>query len=112
MSSSGKWVSILDYSRIKEISVSTIRRYIKANRVESRLVDGKYQIFISEALLDKANDENKEILKLKFENEELKRINKRLVEENNDLKTLVMYYESKNILPSEHFNEELPALPE
>ena len=39
-----QWLSILDYARFKGISISTIRRYIKAERVRFKKENGKYML--------------------------------------------------------------------
>jgi uncharacterized protein (DUF342 family) len=36
------WVPLLDYAVLKGISTSTIRRYIKANKIEYKIVKGRY----------------------------------------------------------------------
>lgn len=37
-----EWVPLLDYSVQTGVSLSTLRRYIKAGRIEFRLEDGRY----------------------------------------------------------------------
>ena len=102
----GTWLSIVDYASVKGISVSTIRRYIKDDKVKFKLVNGKYFISIPEAidLSDKMGDS--ESLKLKLEVERLKLKIQKLSSENDELKMLVNLYEGKS---SE--KENLPELP-
>ncbi|MCO4795090.1 MAG: hypothetical protein KC493_15340 [Bacteriovoracaceae bacterium] len=89
----GVWMSILEYASFKSISISTIRRYIKANRVKTKKDGGKFYIYVSpENVKDKSiSDENK--LRVQLENERLKMKVKTLEEEINDLRMLVQIYE-------------------
>jgi len=104
----GKWLSITEYASYRNISVSTIRRYIKAGRLKYKLVNGKYIIFVSEEnYLLRYSLKEKEDLKLKLEIQELKARVSNLREENNDLKMLIEIYENKY-----HLNETLPELPQ
>ena len=92
----GKWLSILDYSIFRGISVSTIRRYIKSSRVRFKKESGKYFIFVTtERYLKKAplNVSNEiDISEL----DDLRNQLRILKEENEDLKMLVHLYEFKN----------------
>lgn len=36
------WIPIVDYAVLKGISTSTLRRYIKAKKVEYKIEDGRY----------------------------------------------------------------------
>ena len=98
----GQWYSIIDYARIKNISISTIRRYIKANRVKHKLVDGKYLLFLSGEQY-KGPADNQELIKIQLENERLKMRIQKLESELNDLSMLVNIYEEKS--------DELPEIP-
>ncbi|MBI4041474.1 MAG: hypothetical protein HY390_06380 [Deltaproteobacteria bacterium] len=40
-----KWMPLLDYAATKGISLSTLRRRIKANKIQYELRGGKYYIF-------------------------------------------------------------------
>ena len=42
----GKWLSVLEFAAHKKKSISTVRRYIKANRVKHKEENGKYFIFV------------------------------------------------------------------
>lgn len=102
----GKWLSISEYSNYRDISVSTIRRYIKAKRVRCKKENGKYLIFVSdENYIMRSNQKEKEDLTLRLELHELKDRVRILEEENNDLKMLVQIYEQK-LKPND-----LPELP-
>ncbi len=101
MNQDGIWLSILDYASVKKTSISTIRRSIKAGHVKYKEENGKYLIWTKEINVQK------EELSLKLENEFLKKRNRELEEEINDLKMLLQVYESNN-MPT----IELPPLPE
>ncbi len=106
----GVWLSILEYAQFKKISVSTIRRYIKSERVKTKQIKGKFFIkVLKERYYDNSYSNNRETLKIKLELQELKLKLKILEEENNDLKMLVQLYEQ--IKPSEEHSQ-LPHLPE
>jgi hypothetical protein len=89
----GIWLSISDYSRYKNVSVSTIRRHIKNNILKHREDNGKYFIYVPSAEKIKLKEEG-ELLKIKLENELLRMQLKELSEENNELKMLVQLYEA------------------
>lgn len=104
----GVWLSITDYSAYKKVSISTIRRHIKANVLKVKEENGKYLIYVPSTERIKLREEE-ETLRIKLENELLKRENRKLREDVNGLKMLVDLYESK-------FNEpvlspEPPELP-
>lgn len=109
MKSTGVWLSINDYSNIKDVSISTIRRYIKADRVSWKKEDGRYLIFMGE---DKYNElSNKyegDNLKEKLFIEELKIKMRALQNENNELKMLVDLYEQGHRLETKN---QLPPVP-
>ena len=100
MNQEGIWLSILDYANVKKTSISTIRRGIKSGHIKYKEENGKYLIWTKEITMQK------EELSLKLENEFLKKRNRELEEEVNDLKMLLQVYES-NI-----HAEQLPPLPE
>src|SRR5579885_3639437 len=41
----GAWLPLMEYSVKKGISLSTLRRYIKARKVEFRIENGRYLLF-------------------------------------------------------------------
>lgn len=103
MSSEGQWLTITEYSTIKKLSISTIRRYIKANRVQYKKVNGKYMIFLRKDRIVPAKEEQQSILlALQLRLKEMELENKRLSEENQDLRMLVSLYEK----------EKKPSLPD
>ena len=100
MNQDGIWLSILDYANVKKTSISTIRRSIKAGHLKYKVDNGKYFIWTKEIAVEKIE------LSLKLENEFLKKRNRELEEEINDLKMLMQVYESS------FGKEQLPPLPE
>lgn len=104
----GKWLSVLEYAAYKNKSISTVRRYIKANRVKFKDENGKYLIW-TKNFNDSKTSEEKELLALKLENERLKKENRILTEENNEFKMLIQIYERDKF---ELNKNKLPELPE
>ncbi len=103
----GKWLSITEYSAYRNISISTVRRYIKGNRLRTKLSSGKYLIHVSdENYTIRVNKKEREELSMKLEIHELNDRIRLLEEENNDLKMLVQLYESQL------FNSSSKALPD
>ncbi len=100
----GVWLSINDYSRYKNVSISTIRRHIKNNIVKHKEENGKYFIYVPSTEKLKLREEEEQ-LKLKLETELLRTQIRQLREENNELKMLVELYEKQNQKKS------LPELP-
>lgn len=98
----GTWLTIVDYASLKRVSISTVRRYIKSNRLKHKFEDGRYYIYVSDlskrVVLDPA--ENREVLRLKLEVERLKSALKQKDEELCELKMLVMLYEGNKNGPS------------
>jgi gluconate kinase len=106
----GVWLSINDYSRYKNVSISTIRRHIKNNILKHKEESGKYFIYVASS--DKLRlREEEEVLRIKLELELLKSQLRQLREENNELKMLVEIYEtdSKAELKLPELPPELPT---
>ena len=89
----GNWLSILDYSHYKKVSISTIRRHIKVNLVKWKEVEGKYLIWTPAATSDIDLKRESELMSLKFELQRLKLENRRLAEELAEAKMLIGLYE-------------------
>lgn len=100
MNQEGIWLSILDYANVKKVSISTIRRSIKSGHVKHKEENGKYFIWTKEIAVQK------EELSIKLELEFLKKRNRELEEEVNDLKMLLQVYENSAV------ESTLPPLPE
>lgn len=92
----GVWLSINDYSRYKNVSISTIRRHIKNNILKHKEENGKYFIYVPSTEKLRLREEE-EILRIKLETELLRSQIRQLREENNELKMLVDLYESQNM---------------
>ena len=108
----GHWLSISEYSNYRGVSVSSIRRYIKADRVKHKFEDGKYKIYVSDENYSlRVNIKEKEELSLKLQLHELKDRIRLLEEENNDLRMLVDIYESRQRIATPKEIELPPELP-
>ena len=105
----GKWLSVLEYAAFKKKSISTVRRYIKANRVKHKDENGKYFIWVKNYLDSKSIEERKGTETL-FELERLKKENTELRQDLADAKMLIELYENGNML-SKKTNMDLPELP-
>lgn len=99
----GVWLSISDYSRYKNVSISTIRRHIKGKILKHKEENGKYFIYVPSVERVKVKEEE-EILRARLEIELLKTQIRQLKEENSELKMLIELYEGPQNLP--------PSLPE
>lgn len=94
----GKWLSILEYANYKNKSISTVRRYIKAERVKFREDNGKYLIWAKNFNTHKTVDE-KATLENRLEIERLKKENRDLKIELSEVKMLIELYETGHMLP-------------
>ena len=108
MQQAGTWLSILDYAKLKNISISTIRRHIKANKVVYKSDGGKYLIFVDRN--DQAIADHSEEIRVRVEIETLRTRLRELEEENNDLKMLVTLYENGQMLATKKTTEP-PTVP-
>ncbi|MBT3234766.1 MAG: hypothetical protein HN353_02335 [Bdellovibrionales bacterium] len=94
------WVSILEYARIKKISISTIRRHIKAGRIKSKQLKGKYFLLLPASLRSIDDCETKESRSADLDNNQRyllqKQENRELREEIADLRMLVQLLESRS----------------
>lgn len=93
------WLSITEYSIQTGISISTIRRRIKSDKIDCQIIGGKY--FIAHEC--NTREKPKEDLLLRLEVAKLKEQITEQEEELIDLKMLVKLYEgdSKNEVPPE-----------
>lgn len=101
----GKWLSVLEFAAYKKKSISTVRRYIKANRVKFKEDNGKYYIFVKDYIDPSMSSEGK-FLELKLENERLKKEVIELKSEIHEAKMLIELYEQGHMLP-----KNLPEVP-
>ncbi len=95
----GLWLPITEYARIKGISISTVRRYIKADRLSVKQDDGRFLIYVPSGQAFEFS-EARDMLELRLENERLKQELRRLYEETNDLRMLVVLYEKGEAPPA------------
>jgi hypothetical protein len=105
----GVWLSITDYSRYKNVSISTIRRHIKNNILKYKEENGKYFVYTHSVEKVKFREEE-EILRIKLETELLKSKLRQLREENNELRMLVEIYEKDSLKLNRTF-ENPPEIP-
>ena len=99
----GFWLSILEYAQYRKVSISTVRRYVKSNRVQHKKENGKFFIFVSNDNYEKRMSLKED--KTSLETKKLKNQIKQLREENAELKMLVTIYENQKR------NNELPEIP-
>lgn len=90
----GRWLSILEFANYKGKSISTVRRSIKANRVKHKEENGKYFIWAN-GYKDPSQQTERDFLELRLENERLKRENRVLTEQVDELQMLVKIYEEE-----------------
>lgn len=93
----GKWLSILEYASYKNKSISTVRRYVKANRVKHREENGKYFIWVKN-YVSSNSVEAKATLDIKLELERLRKENIDLKNEASEMKMLIQLYETGHML--------------
>ncbi len=91
----GTWLTINDYSLFKNISISTIRRRIKANLVKWKNIDGKYHIWTASKTEDIETRKEGELLGHRLEIQRLEMENRKLLEEISEMKMLVNIYETQ-----------------
>lgn len=82
----GQWVPLVEYANRKGVSLSTLRRYIKAQQIRFKQDDGKYFIW-DEAPPDSEESIQKKVHTLERDVEEIKM----------SLQTLMALYEEKFI---------------
>ncbi|MDA8793469.1 hypothetical protein N9N67_09490 [Bacteriovoracaceae bacterium] len=119
MEKDGSWLSIMEYSQERNKSISTIRRYLKANRIKHKEVNGKYFIWCNRQFRVKSKEDK--ILgmsgHIKFLEQQIKNLKldkQNLKMEIDELKMLVDTYEktSVSVKPSIPLNNnEIPPIP-
>ncbi len=90
------WVPLVEFSVKKGISLSTLRRYIKANKIPWKLLEGRYLV-MDDGTFTAPRDHNPAQTPKDVESR-LKNIETELMaanEEIAELKTLVAFYEEK-----------------
>lgn len=105
----GKWLSLLEFAAYKKKSISTVRRYIKANRVKHKDENGKYFIWVKNHVSTQSSEERM-TLEAKFELERLRKENREIKEELAESRMLIQLYEEGKMLPKKS-KIDLPELP-
>jgi hypothetical protein len=88
--SGGRWLSLMDYARQNHLSLSTLRRYIKANKVQFKLEQGRYLLW-DEGKMNSAPHLDATAEKLRLTQRELQKAKEEIAE----LKMLIAYYEER-----------------
>ena len=100
------WYSIDDYARLHNISISTIRRRIKSNSIEYKMTEGKY--YLKSNIVQESADLTA-FSKIKELSEEIRSLKEMLVQvtkENDDLRTLITFYENNPLTKNEELELE------
>jgi len=98
---SENWIPLVEFSVKKGISLSTLRRYIKSNKIPWKLLEGRYLVLDDGSLNSPRNHEfrftptgpsNEDVeARIKHIEQELSAAHEEIAE----LKTLVAFYEEK-----------------
>ncbi len=91
------WLPLLDYAVINGLSTSTLRRYIKAKKVNFKIEKGRYLILSDKNAATKKWDAEatQDSISIFTRTRELEDKVKQLEEQNSELKMLVALYEDK-----------------
>jgi hypothetical protein len=91
----GAWLPLMDYSMRKGVSLSTLRRHIKAGKVQFKVEDGRYLLLDETAEQEPAQSAQSvhETAQLRFMVSRLEIELKTAREEIAELKTLIALYE-------------------
>lgn len=101
----GNWVPLMDYAMRKGISLSTLRRHIKANKITFKVEEGRYLLWFEDEKnepVQTRKSEDDQIPALRNHLAELSIELKKAHEEIAELKTLIALYEEK--IPPHRFN--------
>lgn len=97
-SEGSNWLPLLDYAMKTGLSLSTLRRYIKAQKVEYKIVRGRYLLRADGALADTAPASHIELAQVPASHSHLSALQQdleRAKEEIAELKTLIAFYEER-----------------
>lgn len=87
-----RWISLMDYATRHDVSLSTLRRYIKAKKVEYKIENGRYLLL--ETIEDEEADTPREVTReAKSVPSDLESKLQKAHEEIAELKTLIAFYE-------------------
>jgi len=96
----GGWVSLMDYANQNGVSLSTLRRYIKANKIEYKIENGRYLVFSGTEEMTPVSPKNTDTTLPFFKlQSDLMKAQKEIAE----LKTLIAFYEEQ--LPKNSLNQ-------
>lgn len=92
---SGDWIPLMDYAIRRGVSLSTLRRHIKANKIQYRVENGKYLLLDrpDEAAVNESGQQEAAALQAKLQKVETDL--QKAQEEIAELKMLVALYEEK-----------------
>lgn len=114
---SGNWIPLVEFSVQKGISLSTLRRYIKSNKIPWKLVDGRYLVMDDGSFTAPRNHDPKGVAAMSGEShpvptetqtshdQRVRQLEVSLIaanEEIAELKTLLAFYEEKWALLSKN----------
>jgi hypothetical protein len=95
----GGWITLMDYAIKNGVSLSTLRRYIKAQKLVFKIQDGRYLLWDEGLPLNPRSDESSVLeSQLHLLTQDLNQAQEEIAE----LKTLIALYEEK--LPQQTFN--------
>ncbi len=97
----GSWLPILEYSQFKKVSISTVRRHIKANLVRWKDEGGKYFVWTPVDPRELEDRKDGQLLAAKLELQRLDRENRNLRQELEEARMLINLYESPIVSPPE-----------
>jgi len=92
MNTQSTWIPLLEYAMKKGISLSTLRRYIKAKKVQYRLENGRYLLLDDEGEMKNVATQS---TSARDDSTLLRTDLQRAKEEIAELKTLIAFYEEK-----------------
>ena len=99
----GTWVPLLDYASRYNVSLSTLRRQIKINKIQHRMERGRYLVW--DVYPEKSQTGRGEIAESAWLRRELIRLESELGrarEEIAELKTLIAFYEDETTPERDH----------
>lgn len=90
----GQWISLMDYATKRGVSLSTLRRYIKSNKIDFKTENGRYLIWDDQSSASQDASANADELRARLQEAQ---------EEIAELKMLIAIYE-------EQLNRKSPAV--
>jgi chromosome segregation ATPase len=96
-SAPGDWVSLMDFASKKSISLSTLRRHIKANKITYKIENGRYLLW-DEEIEESHSTNNESQTDMKNVQAALQKAQEEIAE----LKTLIAFYEESTSPQKSH----------